>query len=593
MPAALIFAPKRAAPAGTACARPGPRADSPDCRPVRQAEPRPRYLGAVLAALLLGGVSHAQTLPGPVAPGQIEKRFEPLPEPQALPELTLPLPEGRKLDAKAAEQVIPLKQVELTGNTAIPGDELAVLWEGMLGETVSLAQLVDLADRITVHYRNAGYILTRVVIPEQRVTDGTVRLRVIESYIAAHEIAGKVPPGTERLLDEWAERIKASRPLHISVLEHHLLLADNLPGLKVQGRVTADPDGEAGASILTLLVEPKPWDLRFQLDNHGSKTIGPHQAFFAATRHGLFTPYGSSTLALSTAEDTDELHYLHLAHEQLVGTRGTRLRIGLTAVDSEPGEALAVLDTKTRTRSAELGFIHPLDYSRGARTDLYGGFAWRRFRSESLGERLSADDLRVLHLGLRTDFADRFAGLTLLDGALHVGLDAFGASRTGDPNLSRADAGGRFAKLTGQAVRIQPFAAGWSLYTVAAFQYAFDELLSSEEFSFGGGSVGRAYDPSELTGDHGLSGLLELRYHRQLENPLVASIQPFAFYDVGAVWQKGGGSDSRQSGASGGLGVRLTFSDNVDAGLYVAKPLTRPSAEGEGSRVFFNISARY
>ncbi len=535
----------------------------------------------------------AQSLPGPVAPGQIEKRFEPLPEPQALPELSLPLPEGRKLDEKATKRVIPLSAVQLTGNSAIPSDDLAYLWEEMLNETVSLAELVDLADRITAHYRNAGYILTRVVIPEQRVTDGTVQLRVVESYIAAHEIAGKVPPGAERLLNEWAERIKASRPLHIGVLEHHLLLADSLPGLKVQGRVTADPGGQAGASILTLLVEHKPWDLRFQLDNHGSKTIGPHQAFFAATRYGLFSPYDSNTLALSTAEETDELHYLQLTHERLVGTRGTRLRTALTAIDSEPGEELALLDVKTRTRSVDLGFAHPLDYSRSSRADLYGGFAWRRFRSESLGERLSADDLRVLHLGLRTDFADRFAGLTLLDSALHLGLDAFGASQTGDANLSRADAGGRFAKVTGQAVRIQPFAQGWSLYTVAAFQYAFDELLASEEFSFGGGTVGRAYDPSELTGDHGVSGLLELRYSRQLENPLIASIQPFAFYDVGAVWQKDGGSDSRQSGASGGVGMRLGFSDNVDAGFYVAKPLTRPAAEGSGSRVFFSVSARY
>ncbi len=548
-------------------------------------------IGAVVPGLLFTAIAGAQTLPGSAAPGQLEKRFEPVPEPQSLPALSVPLPQGKALGAGAEKAVIPLQTIALEGNTVIDAETLAPLWQDLLGRKVSLAELTQLAEAITAHYRNAGYILTRVVLPEQRVSDGTVRLQVVESYIGDYEITGQVPPGGEQLLQTWARRIQASRPLHIDVMEHYLLLADALPGYKVQGRITAAPDGEAGASLLTLVVEYDPWDIRWQVDNHGSEAIGPHQGFVSFTRHGTFTPFSATTLSLSSASDTDELRYLALNHEQVVGEDGTRLTLGATKVDSEPGAALAPLQLKSRTRSAEIGFSRPLSYRRAARADLYGGFAWRRFRSDAVGEPLSADDLRVVQLGIRTDFADRYAGLTLVDVALHQGLRILGASKAGDPNLSRAGADGQFTKLTAQAVRIQPLVDAWSLYGVVSAQFAFDSLLASEEFAYGGSSIGRGYDPSELTGDHGLSALLELRYGRGLVGSPIASVQPFAFYDFGAVWDKD--SDADVSAASAGLGLRFSFAETVDAGIYVAKPLTRPSAEGEGSRVFFNLGARY
>ena len=43
-------------------------------------------------------------------------------------------------------------------------------------------------------------------------------------------------------------------------------------------------------------------------------------------------------------------------------------------------------------------------------------------------------------------------------------------------------------------------------------QWASGPLYSSEEFGYGGKNFGRAYDQSELTGDHGVAASVEVDY---------------------------------------------------------------------------------
>ena len=76
---------------------------------------------------------------------------------------------------------------------------------------------------------------------------------------------------------------------------------------------------------------------------------------------------------------------------------------------------------------------------------------------------------------------------------------------------SRSSGGCRFTKLFGSVGRLQRLGEGVSLLVEANGQYAFSQLLAAEEFGIGGARFGCGYDPSELTGDHGLVGRAELR----------------------------------------------------------------------------------
>ena len=75
---------------------------------------------------------------------------------------------------------------------------------------------------------------------------------------------------------------------------------------------------------------------------------------------------------------------------------------------------------------------------------------------------------------------------------------------------------------------------GLGLLTRFLWQYSDEPLFSSEEFAVGGRVIGRGYDNGEILGDKGMGLSAELQYLTPVYRDF--SFQPYAFYDVGKVW---------------------------------------------------------
>ena len=123
-------------------------------------------------------------------------------------------------------------------------------------------------------------------------------------------------------------------------------------------------------------------------------------------------------------------------------------------------------------------------------------------------------------------------------------------------------------------------------------------MLSAEEFGLGGAnSIGRGYDPSEIVGEDGIAGTVELRWESPYKVSWMDSYSVYGFYDVGKVWNDDAVTTDleEQSLASTGLGVRANINPLTRAGFMVALPLTRDvAAEGDDdARVYFNLSRNF
>ena len=123
-------------------------------------------------------------------------------------------------------------------------------------------------------------------------------------------------------------------------------------------------------------------------------------------------------------------------------------------------------------------------------------------------------------------------------------------------------------------------------------------LLSSEQFTVGGPTYGRAFDDGEVTGDDGYASVAELRYGGPVDNnSVLQSYQAYTYIDYGRVVNRSVvvGEFSSNSVSSAGFGVRMNFHQDFSGYVELDKPMSKaPASEGDkGSRLFFSVLKRF
>jgi hemolysin activation/secretion protein len=177
------------------------------------------------------------------------------------------------------------------------------------------------------------------------------------------------------------------------------------------------------------------------------------------------------------------------------------------------------------------------------------------------------------------------------------GLEILGSSSDETPNLSRADGRADFTKFEGEIQRLQKITDDVNLLLGARGQYSADSLLSSEEFGVGGINYGRAFDASEIVGDRGFAGKIEVQWKEPTQLDLFQTYQVYGFFDAGRTFNPDSSINSQVTDTltSTGVGLRADFMENTKMGLAVALPLNRDveTQQDDGARVYFNLNRSF
>ena len=419
--------------------------------------------------------------------------------------------------------------------TVYSAAEIRSSYADLLGTEITLARVYELAAALTRKYRNDGYVLSQVVVPQQAIRAGAVRLQAIEGYVASVRIQGEVL-GPRADLDAYTERIRASRPLHAADLERNLLLINELAGLTA--RATLSPAAEPGASDLTIDVSQRRARGAIGLSNRGSKSLGPWRVDASGEAYALFGAFDrTSVRVIQTVFDTNELTFLTGAYERPLGSDGLKAIVTGSYVDSKPGPPQN-LNLPTNSVSATATLLYPIRRARVGNLSVRGTFSYFNGQTDFEDVELSEDRIRAVRAGLAWDAIDAWRGVNLADVEVSQGLKGLGASPFGSPLASRAGGRPDFTKVTLYAARLQSLAPRWSVLAAVNSQYAFNELLAPEEFAYGGEQFGRAYDFAELLGDSGIGFKIDLRYTDRTTWPMAREVMPYAFYGIGVVWQR-------------------------------------------------------
>jgi hemolysin activation/secretion protein len=558
-----------------------------------------KLLASALSVLWLvffcSAIVHAAGLPGTVQPGQIEQQFQPEPRMRAdrpgrivVPEADQPVP----LNAKDIR--FQLTRVIIEGATVYCEKDLLPSYQSRLDGEVSLADIYQIAATLTAKYRNDGYILSQVVVPAQSVEGGQVRLKAIEGYIASVTIEG-VDGDRRNLVQRYADKIQQCRPLKNDVLEHYMLLMNDLPGAFARAAIKPSPK-EQGASEMAVQFSQSKAQGGLSLDNRGGESLGPMRISGDIGLNSVLGLQENTSLRL-VSSGNEKMTYVSLAHDERIGSEGSKLNLLFSMVDAKPKEMTFIpLNLETSSQTAALTYSRPLIRSRSQNFSLHGGLTFHEGKTGIFNVEDTRDSTRVLKIGITYDLADSCYGVNLLAIELSQGMLGLGSSSSGDPMLSRPNGKVDFTKATVYAARLQSITQHWSILAAANAQYAFTDLLSSELYSYGGEQFGRGYDPSEMVGDHGIGMKVELRYKDTIPDRFAFSYTGYAFYDAGIVYQRSpGGLADSDSASSVGLGLRMDLGRYVSCYGELAKPLTRDvSAEGNRNmRLYGGVSLRF
>lgn len=564
---------------------------------------------AVAFIILAETQAHADLLPGSVYPEQVSKTLAP--KPSMVPSGVAPervinqAPTKEPAISEEAKKInFELKQIILKGNHVYTTDQLKPLYQAKVGKTISVGELFEIVQNITNFYRNNGYIISRAILPPQHVKGGVVIIQIIEGYIDQVHITGK-PGGAKCLIEGFGYRIRQCPPLKLSRLEHYMLLANEVPNTQAKAVLAPSKDAPGGAD-LNLETYSKPIGAYFSYDNYGTRYIGPQQMTGNVTLYSAINSGDSTSITFTKTPKGGELTFWDVNYNGAWSDQGSRYTLGGTRVHTHPLFVLRPTETDGLSNNYYTSFSYPYIRTRSTSMNLTAGFNYLDSSTTIIDTQLYNDHLRNLDLGMTLNFADRFYGSNLIAANFRKGLPILGYSSNTNsepPNMAETSRPGGYAayqKLTVNLSRLQLIKGPVSLLAVARGQWSPVPLLSSEQFTFGGNPLGRGYDPAELIGDRGAAGSLELRYD-YFTSTYIQSMQFYAFYDIGAIWNVlvNNSSPAKVSASSTGLGVRFNFSKYISGNLMWTQPLTKEVAaeelinQGWRPRTFFSVVASF
>ncbi|MGB4107567.1 MAG: ShlB/FhaC/HecB family hemolysin secretion/activation protein [Alphaproteobacteria bacterium] len=537
-------------------------------------------------------------------PGRVQQQMLDEQEiPDVMPSMEVENLLRQKIPANAESVRFTLRSVDVQGATAYSEQQLQSLYADRIGSEISLADVYTIAAQMTNKFRNTGYILTQVIVPPQTIDGGNVKLQVVEGYVDQVVVEGAGTDRENQFVREYAKNIRTGGALNVRELERYLLLINDLPGVEARS-ILSPSRTKGGAADLRIIVSRDPFDALLSLDNYGSRFLGPLQASAAASLNsmlGLNEKITGQVVVAPQLGNGYELAYFMGAYEQPVGDEGTMVEFLASFTDTDPGWTLREFNVSGQSQYLRLKVEHP--FLRARSQNLWGRLVFDLRNQQSRNDieiPSRRDHIRALRVGGRYEVLDTLLGVGInsVDLEISQGLGILGASNRQDPRLTRLLGDPTFTKLNADLQRLQRVTSKVNVLMNVSGQWAANPLLSSEEFGIGGLHIGRGYDPSEIVGDDGVAGKVELQWNEPTEIQHIDDYQLYSFYDAGVVWNKDATTSAgkRDSITSVGLGVRAqVFNESTDVGAAVAFPLTRDVGTEDSRRTeyYFNVSRKF
>lgn len=495
-----------------------------------------------------------------------------------------------------------IQRFEISGNSVLPPALIERTLAVLNGPDRSFADIQQAVEWLESLYRRAGYSLVQVVVPEQELRGGRVRLEVREHRIGKVSVEGAEHFG-EQNIRRSVPGLQSGQVPNMDDISLSLRIANENPAKKTVLQLgSAAADGTVGAQLK--VGDERPWRLGATLDNTGLESTGKHRLGVAFQHANLFDRDHLLALQYTTS----------LEKPNDVSVYGLGYRIPLYALGDAVDLFAGYSDVSSGTLAAGglnlsvsgKGAIYGMRYNQSlARLGAYEqkliyGLDYRAYENDvSFGATPLGSDVTVRPASLgytgkwtlpTAELTGFVTGVRNLPGGSDGDDQAFDRARLGASasySLLRFGANARWA-----------VAGEWQGALAFNGQWTADRLVPGEQFGLGGAASVRGFRERAFANDRGAFVSAELQTPEICAGWLsgFGNCRLLGFYDAGTLRRNDPlpGEHAATSLASAGLGLRYSLGRQLSWRLDAARVLKDGGSGDEGkTRYHFLIAVSY
>ncbi len=443
----------------------------------------------------------------------------------------------------------------------------------LVGKKVSVATIFTEVRELERAFGAAGRILVRVVVPEQRLTDGgTLTLTIVDGYIADLDLSA-VPSRVAGRVRSLLTPLVGRRGLTLGDIERKLLIAADVPGLQLQSTLREGKIEEATSLFITATSRLVSGSL--SLDNTLSDPLGRYTVSLGLNLNAWLGLGEQIYLRVNGLPNLDKgSSFLDPTPRNRALTAGivmpisdNGLTVNLEATDARAAPRPSALNVGFASKFDRLAWRlrYPVLRSRSMTLATQIGFDVQEERIRlrpPIDQPVSSDSLRIVRLTGDVDAALPSNGRLFSSLSASFGIDGLGARSASDAAggvpLSRQGADSSFQLVSIAAALQQPLASYLALNVRTEAQLGFGQaLVNAEQIGIAGPNILSAFPNGALQGDDGYAIRGEAQFPlARTGKAQLGVLVPYVFGAQGAV-------RLQQPTA---LERRVTFADSFGAG---------------------------
>ena len=482
-----------------------------------------------------------------------------------------------------------IDRFEVVGNTLLPASELEHVFAPYTGPNKDFGDIQRALESLEAAYRDRGYGVVQVLLPEQDITKGVVQIRVLQPRVGRVLIEGNTHFDNQNIRRSLPTVKEGEAPNSKDIARNLQITAEH--PIKQTNVLLRSGASDDQVDVNIKVTDDKPWRGFLTLDDTGTSDTGYYRLGIGYQHSNVFNRDHVFTAQYVTSPtNVDQVSIYGAGYRIPFYSLNSSLDLIAGYSDVDSGAVQGLFNVSGQGSIGIVRWNYYLPKSADYEHKVALGLDYRAYQNQVLFQGVGVVPDVTLHplsltynglwRGTASELSFYGSGARNIPGGKDGDDEAFEASRAGaNADYSVFRYGFNF---------VRQFQSEWQTRLGFNGQYTQDPLVSGEQFGIGGPDSVRGYLLRELADDRGMAAQLEL-YTPELARSVGLSdrykLRLLGFFDYGSVRRVDPlpGETTSAFLKSAGIGMRMGYRKSVVLRLDLAQILQETANRDKNS----------